>query len=119
VTRTGAVLTRFSSLQIRTQLLALAVLLTLPALGIILYSGLNVRSQDYRNAVIESQKLVDGLGNKLDQIIHESRQFSLLLSELPEVQSGKGKSVQSILTNTLKNNPQYQNIVLADAAGNL
>jgi len=112
-------LTRFSSLQIRTQLLILAVLLTLPALGIILYSGLNVRSQDYRNAVIESQKLVDGVGNKLEQIVRESRQFSLLLSELPEAQSGKGESVQSILTNTLKNNPQYKNILLADVAGNI
>jgi len=92
----------------------LAVLLTLPALGIIAYSGFKVRSQDYQNAVVESQKLVDGLGDKLEQVVRESKQFSLLLAELPEVQSGKEEIVRSILTNTLKNNPQYQNILLAN-----
>jgi hypothetical protein len=112
-------LTGFSSLLIRTQLLILAVLLTLPALGIIAYSGFKVRSQDYRNALIESQQLVDRLGDKLDHIVRESRQLGLLLADLPEVQSGKGDSVQSILTNTLADNPQYQNILIADAAGDV
>ncbi len=116
---TGAILTGFSSLLIRTQLLILAVLLTLPALGIIVYSGFKVRSQDYRNALIESQQLVDRLGDKLDHIVRESRQLGLLLADLPEVQSGKGDSVQSILTNTLENNPQYQNILITDAAGDV
>ena len=112
-------MTRFSSLPIRTQLLILAVILTLPALGIIVYSGLKERSKDYGKAVIESQTLVDGLGDKLEQLVRESRQFSLLLSELPEVQSGKGDRVQSLLTSTLKNNPQYQNILLANANGDV
>lgn len=95
----------------------LALLLALPALGIILYSGFKERSQDYRKAVIASQTLVDGLGDKMDQLVRESRQFGLLLAELPEVQSGKGERVQSLLTTTLKNNPQYQNILIADASG--
>jgi len=115
----GILVTRFSSLPLRTQLLILAVILTLPALGIIVYSGLKERSKDYGKAVIESQTLVDGLGYKLEQLVRESRQLSLLLSELPEVQSGKGDRVQSLLTSTLKNNPQYQNILLANASGDV
>jgi len=110
---------RFSSLQIRTQLLMLALLLALPALGIIIYSGLKERSNDYRKAIITSQTLVDGLGEKMDQLVREARQFGLLLAELPEVQSGKGSRVQSLLTSILKNNRQYQNILIADASGNV
>lgn len=115
----GTIVTKFSSLQIRTQLLILAVILTMPALGIIVYSGLKERRNDYRKAVIDSQTLVDSLGDKLDQLVRESRQFGLLLAEMPEVQSGKSSKVQHILSATLKINPQYQNILLADAAGNV
>jgi signal transduction histidine kinase len=115
----GTFVTKFSGLQIRTQLLLLALILTLPAVGIIVYSGMKERSKDYRKAVVESQSLVDGLGEKLEQLIRQSRQFGLLLTELPEVQSGNSDKVQAILTNTLKNNPHYQNILLADAGGNV
>ncbi len=108
---------RFSTLPIRTQLLILAVLLTLPALGIIVYSGLKVRDSDYRKAVIESQKLADILVDNQEYLVREARQLGRLLAELPEILSGRGSSVQSLLSNTLKNNPQYQNILLADADG--
>ena len=97
----------------------LALLLTLPALGIIVYSGLKIRSADYRKAVVESQKLADNLAETQESIVREAQQIASLLTELAEVRSGKGEKVQSILTITLKNNPQYQNILLADAIGNV
>lgn len=97
----------------------LAILLTLPALGIIVYSGLKERANDYRKAVIESQKLADSLADKQEYLVREARQLGRLLAELPEVQSGKGHKVHSILTNILKNNPQYRNILIADAAGDV
>jgi signal transduction histidine kinase len=113
----GASVTRFSTLPIRTQLLMLALLLTLPAVGIIAYSGLKTRSADYHKAVVESQKLADNLAETQENLAREAGQIASLLTELPELQSGKGEKVQSILTNTLKNNPQYQNILLAAADG--
>jgi signal transduction histidine kinase len=97
----------------------LAILLTLPALGIILYSGLKVRADDYRKALIESQKLADNLAEQQDYLVREARQLGSLLAELPEVQSGRGDRVQAILTNSLRNNPQYQNILIADASGDV
>jgi len=110
---------RFSTLPIRTQLLIFAILLTLPALGIIVYSGLKVRADDYNSAVIESQKLADGLADNQEYLAREARQFGSLLAELPDVQNGRGDRVQTILSNALKNNPQYNNIVIADASGDL
>ncbi len=112
-------MTRFSTYPIRTQLLLLALLLTLPALGIIVYSGLKIRSADYRKAIVESQKLADNLADSQESLVREARQIARLLTELPEVQNRKGKEIQSILSNTLKNNPQYQNILIADAGGDV
>ncbi|HZV80561.1 MAG TPA: cache domain-containing protein [Geobacteraceae bacterium] len=112
-------MTKFSILPLRVQLLLLALLLAIPAMGIIIYSGLKVRANDYRAAVIESQKLADSLADTQENITREARQFAGLLAELPEVQSGRSDHVQSILTKILKNNPQYQNILIADASGNV
>jgi signal transduction histidine kinase len=109
--------TRFSSLPIRTQLLVLAIMLTLPALGIMVYSGLKLRADDYRKAVIESQKLADSLADNQEYLAREAGQLGSLLAELPDVRSGRGDRVESILSNILRNNPQYHNILIADASG--
>jgi signal transduction histidine kinase len=97
----------------------LALLLTLPALGIIIYSGLKIRNADYRKAVVESQKLADNLAESQEDIVKETQLLSRLLTELPEIQSGNGVKAQPILTSTLKDNQQFQNILLADARGDI
>ena len=65
----------FSYLPIRMQLILLAILLTLPALGIIVYAGLKERRDDYRKAVVESQKLVDNLSAQQEDLLHEAQQI--------------------------------------------
>jgi len=107
----------FSSLTIRTQLLLLAVLLTLPALGIILYTGLKERSNDYRQAAIESQKLADHLTAKQENLVYEAQQLGSFLAELPDVANRNSDKVQPIISNTLKKNPQFKNIILTDENG--
>lgn len=112
-------MTRFSSLPIRTQLFIFAILLTLPALGIIVYSGLKTRAADYNNAVIESQKLCDSLADRQEFLSLEAKQLGSLLAELPDVKSRNSYRVESVLSNILRNNSQYHNIVIADASGDL
>jgi len=108
---------RFSNLPIRTQLIALAVLLTLPALGLIVYAGLNERNDEYRKAVIESQKLVDNVTAHQEDLVHEALQLSEFLGEVPDVARRDTDKVQSILSNTREKNPQYKNIIITDAEG--
>jgi C4-dicarboxylate-specific signal transduction histidine kinase len=107
----------FSNLSIRVQLIVLAILLTLPALGIIVYSGLKERDDDYLKAVIESQKLADHLAAEQETLVQEARQLSGFLAELPDVANRNTDKVQSIINNTLKKNPQYLNILITDASG--
>jgi len=107
----------FSYLPIRMQLILLAILLSLPALGIIVYSGLKERRDDYRKAVIESQKLVDNLSAQQEDLAHEARQLCEFLAVLPDVANRNTGKLQPIISGTLKSNPQYLNIVIADASG--
>jgi C4-dicarboxylate-specific signal transduction histidine kinase len=107
----------FSNLPIRTQLIVLAILLTLPALGIIVYAGLKGRNDDYRKAVVESQKLADHLAAEQENLVHQAQQLGGFLAELPDVANRNTEKVQSVISNTLKKNPQYLNILITDANG--
>lgn len=108
---------KFSNLSIRLQLIVLAVLLTLPALGVIVYSGLDQRKNDYNNAVIESQKLADHLAAEQERLVHEALQMGGLLADLPDVANRNRDKVQSIIRNILKKNPQFKNILITDVDG--
>jgi len=107
----------FSNLPIRIQLTVLAILLTLPALGIIVYAGLRERNDDYRKAVIESQKLADNLAAEQEILVREAQQLGGFLAELPDVANRNTDKVQSIISNTLKRNSQFKNILITDADG--
>lgn len=107
----------FPNLPIRLQLIILAVLLTLPSLGLIVYSGLKERDDDYKKAAVESQKLADHLAAEQEHLVHEALQLGGLLAELPDVTARRGDRLQTILANAVKKNPQYRNIIICDAAG--
>ena len=108
---------KFSRLSIRTQLIVLAVLLTLPALGIIVYSGLKERSADYQRAVIESQRLADSLAAKQEILTNEAKLLCTVLAGLPEVKNRDVEKLQAILVDIHKQSPQYLNILVADDEG--
>lgn len=110
---------RFTNLPIRTQLMSLAIMLVLPAVGVIVYSGMQKRSEDYRKAAIESQKLADNLAAAQENFVHEAMQLGNLIADLPDVQARNIPKTQSILASIQKKNPQYQNILLADANGDV
>jgi C4-dicarboxylate-specific signal transduction histidine kinase len=107
----------FSNLSIRIQLIVLAILLTLPALGIIIYAGLKERNDDYHKAVVESQKLADHLAAQQESLVREAQQLGSFLAELPDVLSCNTDKVQSIISKTTKKNPQYKIIIITDADG--
>jgi len=107
----------FSNLPIRMQLIVLAVLLTLPALGIIVFAGLRERSDDYRKAVVESQKLADHLTAEQETLVHEAKQLSAFLADLPDVAGRNAHNLQSVINSTLKRNPHFLNILIADETG--
>jgi C4-dicarboxylate-specific signal transduction histidine kinase len=107
----------FSNLPIRIQLIVLAILLTLPALGIIVYTGIRERNDDYRKAVVESQKLADHLAAEQERIVRDAQQLGGFLAELPDVVHRNADNVQSLINSTLKKNPHFLNILITDENG--
>jgi PAS domain S-box-containing protein len=110
-------MTKFAKWPIRRQLLALAILLTLPVLGIIIFSGIKVRNEDYRKAALETQRLADSLAERQEYIITEARQVGGLLACLPDVKNRGRENVSAILSTLHKKNPQFQSILIADQHG--
>lgn len=110
-------MTKFLNLPIQKQMIILAVLLTLPALGIIVHSGFKQRADAYDDATVESQKLADSLATRQESLTNEAKLLCMLLAGLPEVKTRNIDKAQSILANIHKENPKYINILLADAAG--
>jgi len=110
---------RFFNLPIRIQLIVLVILLTLPALGLVVYAGIRDRTDAYRAAVVESQMLADTLAAQQNLLARETRQLAALIAKLPDVKRHDSNKVTSLLAGLLKENPQYMNILIADAAGNV
>ncbi|MDT8441579.1 MAG: ATP-binding protein [Desulfuromonadales bacterium] len=111
------IFSKFASISIRSQLLILATLLTLPALGIIVYSGLHERSIDYNNAAIESQRLADSLAAQQEALANEARLLCTLLAGLSEVKNRDEPRVQAVLRDIHNQSSQYVNILITDAEG--
>lgn len=108
---------KFLNLPIRTQLLLLAVLLTMPALVVIIYAGMKQRATDYSHAVVESQKLADNLAAGVENLMHQAEQHASLLADLPDVQAHNSHRVNQILAKLKAKNPPYSMILVADASG--
>lgn len=108
---------KFTYIPIRTQLVVLAVLLTLPGLGIIIYSGLKERDSDYKNACIESQKVADNLSTKIATLAHDAAQLGSILADQPDIKKQNHIMAQTIIAETLKKYPQYSAILIANASG--
>lgn len=109
----------FINWSVRTQLLFLAILLTLPSLGIIVYSGLKERQDALSAAARETQSLVDNIAAEQHNLVVAAQQLGSVIAELPDVKNGNAAKVQPILADIIRINPQFHNIFIVDRSGNV
>jgi PAS domain S-box-containing protein len=112
-------MTGFYALSIRKQLCLMAVIVALPAAGIIIYEGLDKRHEDIEEARHDIQKLADEIASEQKNRVAGAQQLTSALAQLPEIRSHSTAKVQSILAEIHKINPQYLNIYLADRTGTM
>jgi signal transduction histidine kinase/ActR/RegA family two-component response regulator len=110
-------MTRFYAMSIRAQLLLMAFIVALPAMGIIISSGLAQRKEAINNARTETQKLTDNIASEQQNLVAAAQQLVSALAQLPYVKSQDTARVQAILSEILRLNPQYLNIFIADRSG--
>jgi len=106
-----------SRLSIKYQLLVIVSIIALPAICIIVSSGLQQRRAAIHDAQKETQKLAETIVSEQKNLIASTRQLFIALSQLPEVTTRKHVEVQAVLTEILKLSPHYSNIFIADPSG--
>jgi PAS domain S-box len=108
-----------SGLSIRLKLLFLAVLASLPALGLVLRSGMLAERQALHEAEISAAHLTRNLSLRQQQYLDSSRQFLATLALLPPVRRLDGEATAPLFRTLLAANPIYSDIILSKPDGHL
>jgi diguanylate cyclase (GGDEF)-like protein/PAS domain S-box-containing protein len=104
---------------LRCRLIILVFLALLPALGLILYSGLEQRQGADREARENTLRLVRQAALHQEQMIQGASQLLLALAALPGIQQRHQATVSMFLASLLLQNPAYANIAIIGAQGNV
>jgi len=110
---------RILSLSIRQQIIILIVVMTIVPLGIILYSAAKQRTQDIRDATLIVERFADRISDEENMLLSGTEQLLSTLSHLPAVRKRDVSSVNSLLADLIRINPQYANLLLMDEQGQL
>ena len=101
----------------RSMLFCLVLLSVLPALGIILYSGLVSRDHAVLHAREELIRIVTALAGVQQRTAEVTRQTLATLAIMNEVRNQDVTACAEIFTRFLLHNPLYTNMVLTDHVG--
>ena len=107
----------FFSLSIRVQLVLIVLIIALPAAGMIIYSGVRLRNEAVKIAIMDSQILADSMALQQQNMVAAAQQLVSALAQLPEVKNQNRSKVEPLLVDILKLNAQYSNIALIDRTG--
>ncbi len=100
------------SWSIRTSLVTLVLMAVLPALGIIVFAGFQVRKEDVKEAKTNILRTVENLGYFQESVTAGSRQMLMTLAQLPEVQNYDIPACNHLFNDILRRSP-FQNTIVA------
>jgi diguanylate cyclase (GGDEF)-like protein/PAS domain S-box-containing protein len=95
----------------------LVLISVLPALGIIIYSGLDRGSREIQDAKSDALEAVKSLAYEHERVMGSTRQFLMTLAEIPDIQNLNMKASDQLLESLLKQNPLYGGIIVLNAQG--
>jgi len=107
----------FSSLRFR--LILLVLLAIIPALGVVLYTGLEQRLVATVRAQEDGLKVARLVSKTHRQLIEGAHHFLYALSKLPQVQQHESASCSSLFAEIRQQHPWYLNIGAAEPNGNI
>ena len=108
---------KFLSWPIRVHLLILVILLALPSITLIIFWGVDARDQAIVEAKSECLKFVNAIAGEQRAAVAGVQQLVAALALLPQVQSRNGPATDALLSDLLKKNALYSNIVISDPSG--
>lgn len=101
----------------KKQISLMILMIALPVAGIIIFSGWEQRQYAIKEALADTQRLVDNISSEQENLVAGSRQLLSTLSQLSEVRSRNKDKVEELLGGILKLNRQYINIIIVDRTG--
>lgn len=107
----------FRMRSIRSNLVAIILLAIMPALAIILYSGLEERRRAIEEARHNTLLLTHAMAESQQEFSRSVRQMLATLALLPQVQRLDREQCREILGAMLEQHPNYLNIALTDRHG--
>src|SRR3989304_8759558 len=110
---------RFSFSSLRIRLLPLVLLAVIPALGLILYTGLEQRRQAVVEAQKAAQRLIRLFSVEQERLIEGTHQPLVTLTPLPEVRSGDSAACNTLSAKLGKRYQYYTNLGAIKANGDL
>lgn len=107
----------FSSLRVR--LLCIVLLALIPALGFVVYTSLEHQRFVKKNAEEEILDVLQNIVKFHGQLIGQTRQLLLLLSEIPEIRHAHYQECSALFSDIIKENTELVNLGLADYQGKI
>ena len=102
---------------IRSHLLLLVLISVLPALGIIIYSGLDRSSLEIEDAKSNALGVAKSLAYEHERVMESTRQLLMTLAKIPDIRNLNGTASDQLLEGLLKQNPLYGGIFVLNAQG--
>jgi len=102
---------------IRTHLLLLVLICILPALGIIIYSGLNRSYREIERAKSDALQVVKNFSFDHERAVESARQFLMTLAKVPDIQNLNVTQSNKLLGELLTQNPLYSTLFVVNAQG--
>ncbi|MEY2408814.1 MAG: hypothetical protein QOF48_1484, partial [Verrucomicrobiota bacterium] len=100
--------------RLRVRLLALVLLAILPALGLVLYTGLDQREAARLDAEASARRIVKLAASSQKQHFEATRQLLTTLAQLPQVRPDRAEECQALFTNLLQLHQVYANLGALD-----
>ncbi len=104
-------------LTIRLKLLFLVLLASLPAVGLVLRSGMDAERQALHQAEDEAQRITRDLALRQEHLTASTRQFLATLARLPAVRSLDGKACGPLFRELIAANPLLSDVILTSPTG--
>jgi len=110
-------LNKLYALPLRVHLLLMAFLLTIPSMALIVHSGLTQHAEALKKGFSEARRLVNYVAKEQYNLTSNVEQLLTALERIPDIERHDAAASHRILAAMLKKNPQYANIIIADASG--
>ena len=108
-----------SRMPIRFQLIIIVVIVALPAVVIIITSGIQQRNRALNDARMDTRRLVDTIASEQRILVTSARQLMVSLSQLPEIREKNITKTNLLLLEILKSNANFTGIVITDNTGSI